>query len=329
MAARRFAALWLSAFIVSACSSGKERAGDSGYAYLVPVVDRIMQKLDDLTANVKIKPNIATRSIRLSLQAILAGKLHINIMPALPVSALTGIGFQFDHQVAGYAPSLVVNPKVLESYDRGPSIILSAFAHEMQHAADFFSDPDYYVRVSNNAFERYLFELDSYLTEAVFIDQYLVPAREYRLTRFELFLHTSWKTNGMNEFSEKLQGYDRLLARELLDINRVQQPVSVKAKKLQRIMQRVAAVDVTARVSAEERFGRLTRVRTLTSFSPQVLYDALVIEAGRDLDHDVATGRFPAIYAELNTLANLLSANAEFYNAQADSYRSLYDPGLP
>lgn len=328
MAAKRLAALCLYAFAISACSSGKERAADSGYAHLVPVVDRVMQKLDDLTANAKIKPNIATRSVRLSLQAILAGKLHIYIMPELPASVLTGIGFQFAAKAPGYDPSLVVNPKVLESYDRNPSIILSAFAHEMQHAADFFRDPEYYVRVSNNGFERYLFELDSYLTEAVFIDQYLIPAREYRLTRFELFLHTSWKKNGMNEFSEKLQGYDRLLARELLDINRVNQPVSAKAEKLQKIMQRIAALDVNAALSADERFSRLTRVRTLTSFSPQVLYDALVIEAGRDLEHDIVPGKFPVIYAELGALAKLLSDNAEFYNNQADSYRRFYDPGL-
>ncbi|MEM7183035.1 MAG: hypothetical protein AAF518_19145 [Spirochaetota bacterium] len=85
-------------------------------------------------------------------------------------------------------PVIVISEKLIASYNPKYSIVYSMLIHHFQNAKAFFTDENYLELSKNSPIEKYLYSLDAYHMEALFIKEYIKNNPRYKLTAFEGYL---------------------------------------------------------------------------------------------------------------------------------------------
>lgn len=181
----------------------------------------ILNDLNSLVSKTKTGNENVKSAIMLSMDKIRKGEMLINIDPSLPKDVFSGIQFSSPasmDDIDKFKPSIQISPYVIDLYQTNPSIVLSALAHEMQHASSFFNDKQYFTDMINVDLENYRFEMDAYNIEANFIIAYLLP-NKYTLTTFETVLYKSFQEDYLSNFSFALLGRDMEMAFALSKIH--------------------------------------------------------------------------------------------------------------
>jgi len=300
-------------FLVCVHALGAEqRALDSEHADAIPIFEDAMGVLDGYAKKTKGKSERLGKVIRTVLAAIPERRIGISIDPTMPNDVYNGIVFRIFE--AKRAPHISFHPDVMRLYKKYPSIVLSAFVHEMQHAFDYLSNEEYYVRVAGNQLEHYLYELDAYHSEAEFILDFVARQKTYQMTAFEKFLAASFEKNGLNDFSEALQGHSREITYHLLAIRDSNQAYEDKLSAIDKLLMGGLEKDFAKIPNEAKKFSYLVAVRSAVTFTPQILHDLSYKKNGKEPNPQEVPQLFSKQFEILRKLGAILSDNAEFFN---------------
>jgi hypothetical protein len=238
--------------------------------------EKILADLHDLiTGNDSKRDENVYAAIDLCFKKFKEKELSIYIDDSIPRDIFAGVQFQLSLH-GKRNPLILISPYMIELYDTRPSIVLSALVHEMQHATSYFQNPEYFVSASASDLERYLYELDAYHVEAVFIITYLVP-QKFTLTPFEEALIKSYKEDYLGAFSFNLLGYDMEFTFELITIENQKTSYEEKLTKIGRVLNDLLNMEFKNDGDDWNKYEQTVTIFSAIKFTPQIIYNIEVM----------------------------------------------------
>ncbi|MBX3722399.1 MAG: hypothetical protein KF713_11225 [Turneriella sp.] len=308
-----------------ACKSGASKKSDEEYKKLIPIFDSILQTLDSWTASKAVKQDAVETTIRVSLKAIKDGRLGITINPDLPENFYEGANFAFSSTLQDPKPHISVSPYILSPFDQYPTITLSAFVHEMQHAHSYLQNPARLAGADGNPLEKYLYELDAYNVEARFILKYLANNVHYKITPFETLLARSFHENYLAEFSAKMLAHDMQLAAFLSSLPSKKISEEKMITELQKLLDSVNATEFNQHESESDTFFKLMPYYTVNQFLPVTIRDIYYKTRSPQSEPQFDFARtYPKLASSYQHIAEVLQAHRDMYFSFAERSRQYY-----
>ncbi|WCL50017.1 hypothetical protein [Leptospira sp. GIMC2001] len=222
-----------------------------------------------------------------NMNRINAGFLKLSIDPTLPSSIEGGAIFAFDS--AGSHPGIYISPYLVDLYEKRPSLVYSILIHEFQHADSYFTNKDLFILTRDNPVEKYLYEMDAYHLEALFIKNYLAHDKRFILSEFEKFLSSSHSKDNLASFSQAAYKFDMRLVYYLHGLVRSPKNKLLKYKELNETTDSILTQDFE---KYEEDWVQYNQVVPL--FTIGMLYAQFV----RDIE------TYPATDEDISRMAN-------------------------
>jgi hypothetical protein len=243
-------------------------------AYITIVTD-----LEQLVENrQEVKDRYVRDLVKFTIKQLKSKRLRLAIRTDLHDDIYGGCAFEIlgKKGIRKRNPTIAFSPYMVNLYKNRPSIVLSAFIHEAQHARSFFDDQKRYLVTDKNILEKYLYELDAYNAESRFIRDYLKGNPIYSLTRFEKILVTSFNEDYLAYFSHALLGYDMKLTFYINDLHRTRKSYRQKLLLVSNLIGDLKKIKVKEGKNDWEKYNRIVSVYTALKFLPQAI---------RDIDH--------------------------------------------
>lgn len=186
---------------------------------------------------------------------------------------LSGADFRFEAD-RGKVPLVYINRKLVDLYKKQPSLVYSVFIHELKHAADYFTQYDFFISGTGNRLEKYLFEMDAAYLEALFIETYLEGT--YSLTKFEQFLLGSKKNDNLAAYSIYFQKTDMKLIYHLARMrNSEMSEEECLAEMIGIGTNLIEQFDYPADGEKWRRYSSLVPLYSFQLYVPQIYYEIL------------------------------------------------------
>ncbi len=134
----------------------------------------------------------------LPMQKFRNNELHFEItdkIDGLDDSVLGNAAFTYYTKNKDKPQIITLEEKLLRFYPENNSIIMMVIFHELSHAQNYYNDTEYYISISDNKLEKYLYEMDAIYLETLFIEECRI--KKYNITGFEKFLLASLKDDNL------------------------------------------------------------------------------------------------------------------------------------
>ncbi|OGS27623.1 MAG: hypothetical protein A2297_02645 [Elusimicrobia bacterium RIFOXYB2_FULL_48_7] len=230
----------------------------------------------------------------------------------LPKSIFGGI--EFNGANKGYMKSYVkANEFVLGMHEKHPSIVYSAIMHEIQHAYNYYTDPNEILKIDNNILERYLYEMDAYYTEAKFIREY-ISKKDYKMTGYEDCLVDSLERDSLYSFSVSFLGIDMKTVYMLYELRN-----KPDNQKNEEIIIEIGndIIDTLKSYNKYDEFKKYSTIARAYSYClyvPQVLYDINYYTNGNDdPDKFKIENSYPKIFKIVNKINKTMIPNIDMF----------------
>ncbi|EPG66417.1 hypothetical protein [Leptospira wolffii] len=248
-----------------------------------PRLETILNRLIGLVNHSKVDNNLIQKLLYNGATRINSDSLRIQVDPSLPKSIYGGAEFAFDN--LGDNPRISVSPYLIDLFEKRPSIVFSILIHEFQHSDSFFSNKKGFVQTRKNPIEKYLYELDAFHVEAVFIRDYMEGNRDFQLSEFEKFLSNSFSKDNLGMFSYGFYKFDMNLIFSLNDMTHSNKAKEVKYEELARVTDEILNDDYEKYNEDWVQFNQVVPLYTIATLYTQFVRD---IETYPMTDRDIA-----------------------------------------
>jgi hypothetical protein len=247
--------------------------------YLSEKLHLIFHELCDLIENGDPANEILIQRIDLIKSKIEHNELLLLMTDEGLHNVLFGACFNFSLDDPTQKPVISLDKTLLSLYPRQKSLVFSLLIHEIQHAYNYFVDHEAFVTTYNNLLENYLYEMDAYHVEALFIRDVLIP-QDYPLTDFEKLLVVSFENDNLDYFSFVFINLDMRLVYYLYNVTLNKQSVEKNIEELLRVGNEL--IDLFKYPEQDDKWNQfvsLIPMHTYCRFIQQYVYNVLVKKA--------------------------------------------------
>jgi len=146
-------------------------------------------------------------------------KLHFIISNAGNNNSKIGTNqFSFDKSDLNQSQKIFIDEKLLDLYPEHRPLVLAIFFHEFRHACDFYTNPEGFVLVETDLLEEFLYEMDAFYVEALFLEELYKINNVEPMTQFEKIIRDSNKNDNLKSFSMIMNKIDTTIVYRLRGI---------------------------------------------------------------------------------------------------------------
>ncbi len=273
-----------------------------------PIIDEI-QSILSTSADPALK-----ETVQLVINKIKSESVYFVSDDSIDKNIYSGIGFRASDN-PNIKPYFFFYPELFGLYSTNPTIVCSAMIHEFKHCYDYYTNNRLFVISFMNILEKYLFEMDAYHVEALFIRE-MIKLNKGKITDYENFLVNSFTQDNLEGFSllfkhvnhRQLYGYINFA-----NANTLEKTIEFYTTEAENIMKQCI-------VSADDndwiKFQKLVILKTYSVYVPQLLFDVTGNKTNTILDNE--TFNFAERYPEIYNL--IIQMKAE-YNSYTEFMR--------
>lgn len=279
-------------------------------------LEKILDNLETLVHETHSEDPLVREMAERVIAKIHQKELAVYLNPNLAGNIYEGAYFGYRKQ--GSDPHIAFSPYIVDLYETHPSIVYAIIMHESKHADSFFHNRKYYLSVEGNPIEEYMFELDSYHIEAMFIRDYVMTNKKFKPTKFENFLATSFIENNLRRFSYGALGTDAQLTYYLNDLIRSDKRKDEKYAELDRITDSILKQNYRESDEPGQRFNRTVPLHTMVKFYVQFVrdietYPFTQADYLKTKNFNLKTDK-PELYEKFTELVKTFNENRESFN---------------
>jgi hypothetical protein len=239
----------------------------------------IFYELCDLVENSNPANEILVQRIDLIRSKIEHNKLLLLMTDEALSNALFGAYFSFSLDNSKQKPVISLDKYLLALYPRQKSLVFSLLIHELQHAYNYFMNYKAFITTYNNLLENYLYEMDAYHVEALFIRDVLMT-QNFPLTDFEKLLVSSFENDNLDYFSFVFKNLDMRLVYYLYNVTLNKQSAEENIEELIHVGKELIDFFKFPEQDDEwKQFVSLIPMHTYCRFIQQCVYNVLVEKA--------------------------------------------------
>jgi hypothetical protein len=280
--------------------------------------------MNNIFAQCGSKNNLVTKVYNEVRNRIINGEIHLVINKNLPNSIFGGAEFSVDDKNNKY---ISLSPYLLEIQEKHPTIVYSILIHEFQHASDFFNNNLRFQTSKTNRLEKYLYEMDAFFVEGMFISDVLTNCSKYKTTKFENFLAHSLSQDNMQHFSLSLLGTDMNLVHALFKISESTDASTVKIEKIKTIGNNILSGSKFPNSGdAWSKYLSIIPFYTFRNYIPQIMFNIESQNASRRLNPaDFDLKRYPAISEIDDNMILVIEKYSSYYEYKNELTKHFID----
>ena len=233
-------------------------------------LDQILSELDTLFKEAQSQEDSVSETYYFVTRLLKENKLSFEITDNYPWSLLSASGFFVDDQRKAW---ISIDRQLIEAYPVRKELIFSMLIHEYRHAYDYFTVDDYIEVTTENEIERYLYEMDALLVEALFVKYYLVE-NGYQIGNFEKYLLASLEADDLIGASSLYKQVDQYIIYStysmVIRVNEGEIPLAELLEKIDADLEEVVNDLQKEDISPWEKYIYSIRAYTLHYYLPKL-----------------------------------------------------------
>lgn len=159
---------------------------------------RILEEEIDKLMEMQAEDNEVRRVYNLASGYLKDGSILLSIFHEEdnPETDAAYLRFTVDRDSRPEQTELFFSRERLLEYEQNRAFLLCSFVNELKNIYDLYTQTETYIAKRNNALEMYLYEMDAFRIEALFVRDYLIPAG-ISLGNFEQLLLESYDEDNL------------------------------------------------------------------------------------------------------------------------------------